>query len=58
MGLSGLSVNRVVVAAGNAKGTFYVHFTDREAFRTRSTSFHTRVEDANAKGHRRRRSWR
>ncbi len=31
-GLSGLSVNAVVAEAGLAKGTFYVHFTDREAF--------------------------
>lgn len=31
-GLAGLSVNRVVAAAGVAKGTFYVHFEDRDAF--------------------------
>jgi AcrR family transcriptional regulator len=31
-GLAGLSVNRVVAAAGVAKGTFYVHFRDRSAF--------------------------
>jgi TetR/AcrR family transcriptional regulator, transcriptional repressor for nem operon len=31
-GLSGMSVNRVVAEAGVAKGTFYVHFSDREAF--------------------------
>lgn len=31
-GLSGMSVNRVVATAGVAKGTFYVHFTDRDAF--------------------------
>ena len=31
-GLSGLSVNRVVAEAGVAKGTFYVHFVDRDAF--------------------------
>jgi TetR/AcrR family transcriptional regulator, transcriptional repressor for nem operon len=31
-GLAGLSVNRVVAAAGVAKGTFYVHFADRTAF--------------------------
>jgi AcrR family transcriptional regulator len=31
-GLTGLSVNRVVAEAGVAKGTFYVHFADREAF--------------------------
>jgi len=31
-GLSGLSVNAVVDVAGVAKGTFYVHFLDRDAF--------------------------
>ena len=31
-GLAGLSVNAVVAAAGLAKGTFYVHFADRDAF--------------------------
>lgn len=31
-GLAGLSVNRVVARAGVAKGTFYVHFSGREAF--------------------------
>ncbi|WP_051450471.1 TetR/AcrR family transcriptional regulator [Actinospica robiniae] len=31
-GLSGMSVNRVVAGAGVAKGTFYVHFADRDAF--------------------------
>lgn len=31
-GLAGLSVNRVVAEAGVAKGTFYVHFDDRNAF--------------------------
>jgi AcrR family transcriptional regulator len=31
-GLAGLSVNRVVARAGLAKGTFYVHFADRDAF--------------------------
>ena len=31
-GLSGMSVNRVVAAAGVAKGTFYVHFSDRDDF--------------------------
>ncbi|MET8995921.1 helix-turn-helix domain-containing protein [Amycolatopsis sp. NPDC004169] len=30
--LAGMSVNRVVAAAGVAKGTFYVHFPDRGAF--------------------------
>jgi TetR/AcrR family transcriptional regulator, transcriptional repressor for nem operon len=31
-GLGGLSVNRVVAEAGVAKGTFYVHFAERDAF--------------------------
>ncbi len=31
-GLAAMSVNRVVTAAGVAKGTFYVHFPDRGAF--------------------------
>lgn len=31
-GLAGMSVNRVVAAAGVAKGTFYVHFPDRGSF--------------------------
>ncbi len=31
-GLAGLSVAAVVAEAGLAKGTFYVHFADREAF--------------------------
>jgi AcrR family transcriptional regulator len=31
-GLAGMSVNRVVAEAGVAKGTFYVHFRDREEF--------------------------
>lgn len=31
-GLAGLSVNRVVERAKVAKGTFYVHFSDRAAF--------------------------
>jgi AcrR family transcriptional regulator len=31
-GLAGMSVNRVVAAAGVAKGTFYVHFGDRDEF--------------------------
>jgi AcrR family transcriptional regulator len=31
-GLAGLSVNAVVAEAGLAKGTFYVHFSDRDAF--------------------------
>lgn len=31
-GLAGMSVNGVTAEAGVAKGTFYVHFADREAF--------------------------
>jgi TetR/AcrR family transcriptional repressor of nem operon len=46
-GLSGLSVNRVVAAAGVAKGTFYVHFADREAFvDALHERFHARVQEA------------
>src|SRR5215218_6199261 len=46
-GLAGLSVNRVVAAAGVAKGTFYVHFADREAFvDALHERFHSRVEAA------------
>ena len=48
-GLSGLSVNRVVAAAGVAKGTFYVHFADREAFvDALHARFHERVRAAAA----------
>ena len=48
-GLSGLSVNRVVAAAGVAKGTFYVHFADREAFvDALPARFHERVRAAAA----------
>ena len=44
-GLAGLSVNRVVAEAGVAKGTFYVHFADREAFvDALHARFHDRVE--------------
>lgn len=42
-GLAGLSVNRVVAEAGLAKGTFYVHFADREAF---VDALHARFHDA------------
>jgi len=43
-GLAGLSVNRVVAQAGVAKGTFYVHFPDRETFvDALHGRFHTRV---------------
>ena len=41
-GLAGLSVNRVVAEAGVAKGTFYVHFADREAF---IDALHARFHD-------------
>jgi len=41
-GLAGLSVNRVVAQAGVAKGTFYVHFADREAF---VDALHARFHD-------------
>jgi TetR/AcrR family transcriptional repressor of nem operon len=46
-GLAGLSVNRVVAEAGLAKGTFYVHFADRNAFvDALHAQFHARVDDA------------
>jgi TetR/AcrR family transcriptional repressor of nem operon len=46
-GLAGLSVNRVVAEAGVAKGTFYVHFADREAFvDALHARFHDRVQEA------------
>ena len=46
-GLAGLSVNRVVAEAGVAKGTFYVHFTDRNAFiDALHERFHDRVRNA------------
>jgi AcrR family transcriptional regulator len=49
-GLAGLSVNRVVAHAGVAKGTFYVHFADREAFvDALHARFHERVEAAVAR---------
>jgi TetR/AcrR family transcriptional regulator, transcriptional repressor for nem operon len=44
-GLSGMSVNRVVAAAGLAKGTFYVHFADRDAF---LNALHRRYTDQSA----------
>jgi TetR/AcrR family transcriptional repressor of nem operon len=48
-GLAGLSVNRVVAEAGVAKGTFYVHFVDREAFvDALHARFHARVRQAAA----------
>lgn len=46
-GLAGMSVNRVVAEAGVAKGTFYVHFTDREAFvDALHSGFYARVDEA------------
>jgi TetR/AcrR family transcriptional regulator, transcriptional repressor for nem operon len=46
-GLAGLSVNRVVAAAGVAKGTFYVHFADRATFvDALHQRFHDRVREA------------
>lgn len=49
-GLAGLSVNRVVARAGVAKGTFYVHFADREAFvDALHAAFHERVHEAVAR---------
>jgi TetR/AcrR family transcriptional repressor of nem operon len=46
-GLAGLSVNGVVAEAGVAKGTFYVHFADREAFvDALHERFHARVQEA------------
>ncbi|MEY9874498.1 TetR/AcrR family transcriptional repressor of nem operon [Streptacidiphilus sp. MAP12-33] len=46
-GLSGMSVNRVVAAAGVAKGTFYVHFPDRGAFlNALHGRFHAQVAEA------------
>ncbi|HEY6779486.1 MAG TPA: TetR/AcrR family transcriptional regulator [Thermoleophilaceae bacterium] len=48
-GLSGLSVNRVVAEAGVAKGTFYVHFADRETFvDALHERFHGQVSEAMA----------
>jgi AcrR family transcriptional regulator len=46
-GLAGLSVNRVVAEAGVAKGTFYVHFSDRETFvDALHARFHAKVDEA------------
>lgn len=46
-GLGGLSVNRVVAEAEVAKGTFYVHFDDRDAFvDALHERFHADVEQA------------
>jgi TetR/AcrR family transcriptional repressor of nem operon len=46
-GLAGLSVNRVVAEAGLAKGTFYVHFADRDAFvDALHARFHAHVDAA------------
>ena len=49
-GLAGLSVNMVVARAGVAKGTFYVHFSDRSAFvDAMHERFHDSVQEAMAK---------
>lgn len=49
-GLAGLSVNAVVAEAGVAKGTFYVHFVDRDAFvDALHLQFYARVGDAVAR---------
>ncbi|QRP50088.1 TetR/AcrR family transcriptional regulator [Amycolatopsis sp. FDAARGOS 1241] len=40
--LAGMSVNRIVAAAGVAKGTFYVHFPDRSTF---LSALHQRFHD-------------
>lgn len=49
-GLGGLSVNQVVAEAGVAKGTFYVHFDDRDAFvDALHARFHARVQEAVAR---------
>jgi AcrR family transcriptional regulator len=46
-GLAAMSVNRVVAAAGVAKGTFYVHFPDRGAFLSAMHGrFHAQVAGA------------
>lgn len=46
-GLAGLSVNAVVDHAGLAKGTFYVHFADRDAFvDALHEAFYARIGDA------------
>jgi TetR/AcrR family transcriptional regulator, transcriptional repressor for nem operon len=48
-GLAGMSVNRVVAVAGVAKGTFYVHFADRDAFLSAlHRRFHEETADATA----------
>ena len=49
-GLAGLSVNTVVAEAKLAKGTFYVHFADRDAFLDAlHERFYADVADAMAK---------
>jgi len=46
-GLAGMRVNRVVAVAGVAKGTFYVHFADRDAFLSAlHERFHERTKRA------------
>ena len=47
LGMTGLSVNHVVAEAGVAKGTFYVHFADRETFiEALHARFYARVDAA------------
>jgi TetR/AcrR family transcriptional repressor of nem operon len=46
-GIAGLTINAVVAKAGLAKGTFYIHFADRDAFIDGlHLQFYARVSDA------------